>query len=138
MALFSFVRFETFPDHWGNLIGYVAAYRLNKLEGDGFHGLEQSISCQNNCQHIRTAKLKTFYGCQFNKMWCFFVLVKTSVIAQTVNFTGVSDLLVIIPGMSQNMKFTVLSFSNQPGLPKGEIYFLAGMSQSVKFKNLAL
>ena len=39
---------------------------------------------------------------------------------------------------AQNMKFTVLSFSNQPGLPKGEIYFLVGMSQTAKFTNLAL
>ena len=37
-----------------------------------------------------------------------------------------------IPDMSQNMKFTVLSFSNQPGLPKGEIYYIASLSQTAK------
>ena len=68
----------------------------------------------------------------------FLCCVPRNVIVQTANFIGLSDMLVIIPGTSQNMKFTVLSFSNQPGLPKGEIYFLAGMSQTAKFTNLAL
>merc|ERR1711940_201147 len=40
--------------------------------------------------------------------------------------------IITIPDMSQNMKFTVLSFSNQPGLPKGEIYYIASLSQTAK------
>ncbi len=47
-------------DHYGNLIGYVAIHRLTKLEGGGFHGSDQSISCQNNYQNIKTAKLTAF------------------------------------------------------------------------------
>ena len=47
-------------DHYGNLIGYVAIHRLNKLEGGGFRGSDQSISCQNNYQNIKTAKLTAF------------------------------------------------------------------------------
>jgi len=47
-------------DHYGNLIGYVAIHRLTKLEGGGFRGSDQSISCQNNYQNIKTAKLTAF------------------------------------------------------------------------------
>ena len=47
-------------DHYGNLIGYAAIHRLTKLEGGGSHGSDQSISCQNNYQNIKIAKLTAF------------------------------------------------------------------------------